>query len=291
MASRKAAAFLCGVIGALACSVSAFGAAATKPVTPARPTEDVDVALVIAIDVSGSVDDSEAFLQRKGVSDAFRTKEIVQAIRAGSLGRIAVTSVDFSSRFYNKVIVPWRVINDEKSATDFAGLLLHIPRTYGHGTSISDAIELGQALLASSPYTGTKKVIDISGDGPNNFGKPVTEVREAALKAGITINGLPVMEEDGYGAPSDLDKYFAACVIGGPGAFIQVAKGFADFSRAIRRKLVLELSSLPTTNPLLAKVAAQNTPRGLAAPRPGLARPRAGRPEYAPGCDFPGFFP
>ena len=255
----------------------------------------MDVALVIAIDVSGSVDNSEAYLQRKGVSDAFLSKDIVQAILAGNLGRIAVTSVDFSSRFYNKVIIPWRVIDDQKSATDFAAPLPQIPRTYGHGTSISDAIELGQSLLLSSPYRTMKRVIDVSGDGAEQFRPPGDP---GARRGGRARHHHQWPAGDGglrrrairrYGSipPSDLDKYYAGCVIGGPGAFMQVASGFADFSRAIRHKLVLELSSNPDANSNVVKVAAQTAPQKGKPPTPQPAPPRA-RPTYEPGCDYAG---
>jgi hypothetical protein len=252
-------------------------------VAPARAADtpapqEVDLELVIATDVSGSIDNSEAFLQRKGVSEAFRSREVINAIRAGSLRRIGVVYVDFSSRFYNTVVVDWRVISDEKSAIDFADTLMRLPRTRGQGTSLSDAIEFGMELLDSNFLEGAKRTIDLSGDGPNNRGRPITEVRAEALARGITINGLPIIDPYGYDQSVDLDKYFSACVIGGPGAFIQVAKGFDDFARSMRRKLVLEISDArPRRRAQLSRVA---EPAPL--PRPRLM-PRAA-PDYAPGC-------
>jgi hypothetical protein len=204
---------------------------------------EVDLQLIIATDVSGSVSHNEAFLQRKGVADAFRHRDVITAIESGSLGRIAVAYVDWSSRFYNQVLVDWTLIDGEEAALGYANTLMRIPRTRGQGTSISDVLEFSMAVFEYSPYTGGKQVIDISGDGPNRSGRPLLEVRDEAVSKGIVINGLPVVDPYGWDEFSNLPEYFRGCVIGGPGAFVQVAEGFADFSRAIRRKLVLELSA------------------------------------------------
>ena len=204
---------------------------------------EVDLQLIIATDVSGSVSHNEAFLQRKGVADAFRHRDVITAIESGSLGRIGVAYVDWSSRFYNQVLVDWTLIDGEEAALAYANTLMRIPRTRGQGTSISDVLEFSMAVFEYSPYTGGKQVIDISGDGPNRSGRPLLEVREEAVAKGIVINGLPVVDPYGWDEFSNLPEYFRGCVIGGPGAFVQVAEGFADFSRAIRRKLVLELSA------------------------------------------------
>jgi Protein of unknown function (DUF1194) len=223
--------------------------------------EKVDLELVIATDVSYSVDGNEAKMQRQGVAEAFLSQEVVRAIEAGDLGRIAVTYLDFSEHNSTRVLVPWRIVHDKESAEDFANTLLKIPRTRGVNTSISEGIELATTLIAESGYEATQKTIDVSGDGPNNEGHLVTAAREAALSLGITINGLPIITEankfDVYYLP-DLDKYYRGCVIGGPKAFIQVAYGFEDFARAMRRKLVLEISDAarPKENPLLIRTAA-----------------------------------
>jgi len=264
--------------------------AGEEPAPLSRPQIEVDLQLVIATDVSGSIDDGEAFLQRKGVADAFRSRDVVQAIRSGGLGRIAVVYADFSSRYYNQVIVDWRQIDSEASSLEFANTLMRIPRTRGRGTSLSDAIELGISLFEASPFRSDKRVIDLSGDGPNNTGRPVREVREEALARGIVINGLPILDPWGNQQVRRLDEYFAGCVIGGPGSFIQTAEGFVDFARAIRRKLVLELSSvepedIPLFEPRLIRAAA--------APLPQLPRaaPQQVRPDYGGPCDTWGFFP
>ena len=166
----------------------------------------------------------------------------------------------FSSYSSNKIVATWHVVHDKASAESFSNLLAGAPRTLGVQTSISSGLEMAERLLDTSGYTATKRVIDVSGDGPNNEGRLVDKIRDEIVAKGIAINGLPIMTEadkfDVYYLP-DLDKYYAGCVIGGPGAFIQIAHGFEDLSRALRRKLLLEISDAGASkNPLLVKVAA-----------------------------------
>ena len=208
----------------------------------------VDLELVIATDVSRSIDEDEALLQRQGIAQAFRSREIVRAITSGILRKIGVAYIDYSSRRFNKVVIGWRVIRDSKSAEAFADDLLKAPLTFGRRTSISDAIEHARELIEMNDLDGTRRVIDVSGDGPNNFGNLVDDVRDATMARRITINGLPIMNQRGATFSryylADLDLYYRGCVIGGPGAFLVVAKNFADFARAIRRKLILEIAGL-----------------------------------------------
>ncbi len=235
------------ILGALWCLAAAPAQAQEDSDAVTRPIDpliEVDLQLIIATDVSGSVSHNEAFLQRKGVADAFRHREVITAIESGSLGRIAVAYVDWSSRFYNQVLVDWTMIDGEAAALEYANVLMRTPRTRGQGTSISDVLEFSMAVFEVSPYRSNKKVIDVSGDGPNRSGRPLLEVKEEVVSKGIVINGLPVVDPYGWDEFSNLAEYFRGCVIGGPGAFVQAAEGFADFSRAIRRKLVLELSEL-----------------------------------------------
>jgi hypothetical protein len=225
--------------------------------------QQVDVALVIATDVSYSVDENEAQFQREGAVAAFRNADVVKAIQSGSLGRIAVTYIDFSSYQSNKILVDWRVIHDKASADAFADALAARPRTLGVQTSISSGLELAERLLETSGFTASKRVIDVSGDGPNNDGHLVDKVRDEIVAKGIVINGLPIMtpadQFDVYYL-ADLDKYYAGCVIGGPGAFIQVAHGFEDLARALRRKLIQEISDAGGSgNPLVVPVAAKTS--------------------------------
>lgn len=275
-------------------------AAAPAPMPALPPTlpsatgpQEVDVELVLAIDTSGSIDYQEAELQRKGTAEAFLSKDVIQAIQSGSLGRIGVSAIYFSSRAYGWMGVPvnWMIVRDQKSAEEFIHTLITAERHSGRGTSISDALELSQRMLERGPFRSNKQVIDVSGDGVNNAGRSVLQARDEVLAKGITINALPIIDDS---TPQDLDKYFQGCVIGGPGSFVLVAKGFGDFARALRRKLVLEISGLtpeqdPSSNPLLRKVAAstgQNTPAHPALPRGGYA-PK--NPPYPGGCDFPMF--
>jgi hypothetical protein len=284
-----------GVLGALAAGAAlALMGSASAFAAPAAPTNqaEVDVALVLAIDASGSIDHDEAELQRKGIAEAFLSKEVQQAIQSGSLGRIGVAAIYFSSRQYGVMSVPvnWMIIRDQRSAEDFVKTLIAAPRQSARGTSISDALELSQRMLEKGPYHSAKQVVDVSGDGENNAGRPLLAVRDELLAKSITINGLPIIDET---TSQDLDKYYEGCVIGGPGSFVIPAKGFGDFARAMRRKLILEISGLtpqeaPGANPLLKKVAATSPQAAPARPIPrgGYA---AKNPPPARGCDFPMF--
>lgn len=226
--------------------------------------EAVDLELVIATDVSPSIDASEARLQREGIAEAFLDARVVDAIRNGSLGKIAVAAIDFSSREYNRVVADWHVIKDRESAAAFAALMRRTPARVGRRTSISDGIELAQLLIETNLFLGTRKVIDVSGDGRNNWGRPVYTVRNEAVEKGITINGLPIL-----GGASGLDAYFESCVIGGPASFVVPAHGFSDFARAVRQKLIQEIAENGTGGgSLLVKVAEAAPP-----PRGGYARP------------------
>jgi Protein of unknown function (DUF1194) len=254
------------------CAVLAASAA-----KPADAIEQVDLELVITTDVSYSVDDMEARMQREGAVTAFRSKEVVEAIKSGSLGKIAVAYIDFSNANASRVVVDWQVVHDQASAEAFADAIAVARKTDGVQTSISSGIQLAARMIEDNDYEGMKKVIDVSGDGPNNEGRRVDHVRDEVIANGMIINGLPIVTEadkfDVYYLP-DLDKYYAGCVIGGPGAFIQVANGFADLARALRRKLVLEISDAgrTTRDRLYVKVAAgQRT---------------SGRIVYERGCDI-----
>ena len=267
------AAYRCGVVFRLAAAAVA-GLCLAQTQSSATPNEDVDLALVIATDVSYSVDENEARFQRQGAVAAFRNPEVVKAIQSGARGRIAVAYIDFATIGTNKVIAGWHVVHDKASAGAFADILEAAPRTLGVNTSISSGIEMAVNLLETSGYTAGKRMIDVSGDGPNNEGHPVDRVRDEVVAKGIVINGLPIMtpadQFDIYYL-ADLDKYYAGCVIGGPGSFIQVAHGFEDLERALRRKLIQEISSA-APKPLLMKVAAVSE--------------RSSHPAYEKGCDI-----
>lgn len=267
-----------------AAAALAFPVALLLPVSGAAARQAVDLELVIATDVSYSIDQAEARLQREGIAQAFRSADVIRAITAGMLGRIAVAYIDWSNRFSSVVVSDWRVIGDRASAEAFAEALDKAPLSTGMHTSISDGIEQAAEMIAGNDIEGTRRVIDVSGDGPNNFGRFVDDVRDATIAKGITINGLPILNPDDawnsrYYLP-DLDLYFRGCVIGGPGAFLEVANSFADYARAIRRKLVLEIAGLTPGDE--APERALLVP---AAARPGL-RPSPGGYTYPKGCDI-----
>lgn len=225
---------------ALAVPALAGGAAAQ----PSRPVA-VDLELVLAIDISGSIDREEAELQRQGYVDAITDPEIIRAIRGGILGRIAVTYFEWAGKGFQDRVVDWTVIDGAAAARAFADKLASLPVGSGPWTSISDAILFGGRLFPDNGIEGTRRIIDISGDGPNNSGRPVTAARDAVVAQGITINGLPIMNDRptfGRMPMPNLDLYYRNCVIGGRGAFIVVAENFRTFARAIRRKMILEIA-------------------------------------------------
>jgi hypothetical protein len=215
--------------------------------------EAVDLALVIATDTSRSVDEVEARLQREGVAAAFRHPQVIEAIQSGFHRRIGVAYIDWSSHMYSTVVLPWRVIDSAASADEYARTLTEAPITLGQRTSISEGLDLAYKLLSDGNMQATRRVVDVSGDGPNNYGRPVTESRDEMVAKGITINGLPIINERDRFGPGrylkDLDEYYRGCVIGGTGAFIIVAKDFQDFSNAIRRKLIFEIAGLTPPDP------------------------------------------
>ncbi len=202
------------------------------------PASDVDLQLVLAVDASGSVDQTRHDLQKGGYAAAFRDRQVLNAIRSGPAQAIAVTMVEWTGPGLQVQVVPWMRIHDAASAAAFADAIIAAPRSlFGGGTSISGAIDYAMTLWRQSPYHGPRRVIDISGDGANNRGRPASPARDEALGAGVTINGLPILALD----PS-LDRYYESNVIGGPGAFIVAAENYNTFAAAIRRKLILEIS-------------------------------------------------
>ena len=254
---------------------------------PAAAKEYVDLELVIATDVSRSIDSDEARLQRQGIAAAFRSNQVIDAIQSGVLQRIAVAYIDYSSRDWNKLLIDWRIIRDQKSAHAFADELVKAELTFGRRTSISDALEQAAWIIDSNDIEGTRRVIDVSGDGPNNFSRLVDQVRDETIAKRITINGLPIINDRNnvfsrYNLP-DLDNYYRGCVIGGPGAFLVVARDFKDFARAIRKKLILEIAGIdPSRSPVLRKagfIRAQIAP-------PQNVRPAPNGYIYAKGCDI-----
>lgn len=213
----------------------------------ARPVE-VDVELVLAVDVSRSIAPSELILQRRGYAEALVSAPVMEAVAAGLLGQIAVTYIEWAGDGAQRVVVDWTLIRTVEEAEDFAATLVSTPVYALSRTSISGAIRTALRQMEGNGYDGLRRVIDISGDGPNNAGLPVLAARSEALASGVTINGLPLMTQDGayqsWHIP-DLDLYYLNCVIGGPGAFVIPVRDWTEFAAAIRRKLVLEIAGLP----------------------------------------------
>ncbi len=207
---------------------------------------EVDLELILAADISSSIDLEEAALQRQGFVRAFRHREVIEAIRRGQLGRIAVTYVEWADDQYQRTLVDWFEVADASSAAAFAEAVERPSVKTGVWTSISTVIAFRARSFEGNGFRSERRIIDISGDGANNNGAYVNLARDRAVADGIIINGLPIINDrlDKYGYPQmpDLDLYYKDCVIGGPGSFIVVADGFEDFARAIRRKMVLELA-------------------------------------------------
>ena len=217
-------------------------------VGPAVAEQPVDLELVLAVDVSGSVDEEEAELQRQGYVSALSDDRVIEAIKSGIIGAIAIAFVEWADPYTRNKLAEWTHISDADSARAFARALDVAPRTRGRYTSISGAIDFAMPMFGDNGFEGTRRVIDVSGDGPNNTGGIVTGPRDRAIEAGFAINGLPIVNDrpGPWGRPpmKDLDLYFQNCVIGGPRAFIVVAKGFESFALAIRRKLLIEIAGL-----------------------------------------------
>lgn len=217
--------------------------------------EEVDLELVLAVDISGSVDNFEAQTQREGYIKAITHPSVIEAIQSAFNGKIAVTYVEWADAYLQSQLVGWHVISDEASAALFAAALVEQPLARGFRTSISHAIDFSADLFANNGYAGMRRVIDISGDGPNNRGRPLALAREDAISKGITINGLPILNDrpqpwGPMGTPKDmkLDLYYSDYVIGGPGAFSVPAESFEDFRAAILSKLIREIANAPTNN-------------------------------------------
>ena len=230
--------------------ISTWTAAIWLLISPANAADvSVDLELVLAIDVSGSMDADEHALQRQGWVAAFRHPGVLEAINAGYLGRIAVTYYEWAGPASQVITAPWMLIDGKASAERFARVLEGQPRAFIRGTSISGGLLFGAELFHGNGFTATRRVIDISGDGPNNVGHPVEKARDQVVRQGITINGLPLMLKEhwahGWPGTDSLDVYFKDCVIGGRGAFMVPVRGKVHMARAIRRKLIQEIAGGP----------------------------------------------
>ncbi|GGE46125.1 DUF1194 domain-containing protein [Actibacterium pelagium] len=218
-----------------------------SPATASDLTE-VDVELFLAVDVSRSMNLEELEIQRRGYADALASPEVFAAIEGGLIGRIAITYVEWAGQRSHNVVVPWTLIESRDQAIELVEELLVQPRTNMRRTSISGALDHARISLESNEFIGLRRVVDVSGDGPNNGGRPVLDSRAALLAEGAIINGLPLMTNDGTYSRwhlDDLDTYYRECVIGGPGSFLIPVFSWGQFADAIKRKLVLEIAAAP----------------------------------------------
>jgi hypothetical protein len=205
----------------------------------------VDVELVLAVDVSYSMDPDEQELQREGYAKALTSKEFMQALREGANGKIAITYVEWAGEYDQRVVVPWRLIEGPESADAVAAEIARAPFRRASRTSISGALRFAKPLFDNSGFRGLRRVIDVSGDGANNAGPLIAPTRDEVVEAGITINGLPIMLKRATFGTMDipnLDIYYEDCVIGGPGAFVVPIRERDKFVQAIHTKLVLEVA-------------------------------------------------
>lgn len=221
--------------------------------------QEVDLVLVLAVDVSFSMDPEEQELQRQGFVEAFRSPHIHRAIARGAIGRIAVTYMEWAGASDQRVLMPWTVIYGAEDAMAFADQLSSRPIRRGQNTSISAAIDTAVLLIRRSGYTSVRRVIDVSGDGINNQGRGVTEARDDAVAAGITINGLPIMMDRMSVDTTELDLYYRDCVIGGLGAFVLPVRERQQIVRAIKTKIIMEVSGLTSRRGLMVPTNTTST--------------------------------
>jgi len=216
---------------------------------PAYAGERVDLLLVLAADVSRSMDDPKFRLQRSGYVEALTNARVLEAIQSGTNRRIAVTFLEWSGVVSQKLVIDWTTISDETTARRFADGLVEAPRSFADRTSISAGIDFAMAQFERAPYEGLRRAIDVSGDGTNNSGRDVTVARDEAVAKGVTINGLVILSEsptpwnpEHTNPPGGLANYYRNNVVGGPGAFVMVAENFKSFGNALINKLIAEIA-------------------------------------------------
>jgi len=252
--ARSLGRFLLLLIAAIALSRATPALAAS-----ADERVPVDLELVLAVDVSYSMDFDELALQRNGYVQAIVSKPFLDALQKGPHGRIAVTYVEWAGTAEQHIVIPWRLIDGPETADAFAKLIETAPLRRVYRTSISSALKFSAALFGTGGYKGLRRVIDVSGDGTNNQGDLIEPTRDDVVAKGITINGLPIMLKEPMASMidiADLEHYYEDCVIGGPGAFVIPVRDRLQFADAIRNKLVLEIAGVvPRARPLIVPVA------------------------------------
>jgi hypothetical protein len=238
---------------ALLTSVLSFG-------ETARAAEQVDLLLVLASDVSRSVDTRKFQLQREGYAAALSNPRVIDAIRSGPHGKIAICFVEWSGATSQKLVIDWTVVSDMASARKIGDQLLELQRSFADRTSISAGLEFSMSLLERAPYQAVRRTIDVSGDGTNNSGRDISSVRDEVLAKGVTINGLVILSEtplpwnpEHTNPPGGLDEYYRRNVTGGPGSFVMVADSHNSFGQAIVKKMIAEIAWVPPARPLVLR--------------------------------------
>jgi Protein of unknown function (DUF1194) len=246
-------------------AAAAWLVALTVATSAAFGAEQADLALVLAADVSRSVDAAKFHLQREGYVQAMTDPRVIEAIKSGPHGRIAVCFIEWSGVASQKLVMDWSLIADAESARQFSDGIIEAPRSFADRTAISAGIDFAVAQLARAPYAATRRIIDISGDGTNNSGRDVTAARDEAVAKGLTINGLAILSDapliwnpEHTNPPGGLPEYYRHNVVGGPSAFVMVAQDFASFGQSLIKKLIAEIATaLPSRQGILMPAVAR----------------------------------
>jgi hypothetical protein len=219
---------------------------------PVRAAEQVALLLVLASDVSRSVDTRKFQLQREGYAAALSNPRVIEAIRSGPHGRIAICFVEWSGATSQKLVIDWTIVSDAASARKIGDQMLELPRSFADRTSISAGLEFSMNHLEQAPFQAARRTIDVSGDGTNNSGRDIASVRDEVLAKGVTINGLVILSDtplpwnpEHTNPPGGLDEYYRRNVTGGPGSFVMVAENHNSFGQAIVKKMIAEIAWLP----------------------------------------------
>src|SRR3954447_8613920 len=222
---------------------------------PARAAEPVDLLLVLASDVSRSVDTRKFQLQREGYAAALSNPRVIEAIKSGPHGRIAICFVEWSGATSQKLVIDWTIVSDAASARKIGDQMIELPRSFADRTSISAGLEFAMSQLERAPFKTTRRTIDVSGDGTNNSGRDIASARDEVLAKGVTINGLVILSDtplpwnpEHTNPPGGLDEYYRRNVTGGPGSFVMVADNHNSFGQAIVKKMIAEIAWVPPTN-------------------------------------------
>jgi len=226
----------------------------------ARAAEQVDLLLVLASDVSRSVDSRKFQLQREGYAAALSNPRVIDAIRSGPHGKIAICFVEWSGATSLKLVIDWTVVSDAASARKIGDQMVELPRSFADRTSISAGLEFSMAQLERAPYQAVRRTIDVAGDGTNNSGRDISSVRDEVLAKGVTINGLVILSEtplpwnpEHTNPPGGLDEYYRRNVTGGPGSFVMVAENHNSFGQAIIKKMIAEIAWVEPERPLFLR--------------------------------------